>query len=223
MLARSDAYTILPENKGMGELVCSTWAVRGSWAVPVPVLGMSPAGRLPSNPNPWLSEEAIQQGQGHICPPISITQHPPIHFSHQVSHLGISWTGKSLCFPPCFRFITGSGKCSVLQPKPLPNSVSSKNPFTCICNRCCSKTLEKKEPQDKMPKNTQPRGQAVDTAMPAKDSSRNFSPASGQELCSSEPAQHAGCLWISRAAPACWDHRLAKAYFNANSCWINKH
>ncbi|XP_050192561.1 leucine-rich repeat-containing protein 56 isoform X4 [Myiozetetes cayanensis] len=121
------------------------------------------------------------------------------------------------------RFVTDSGGCSVLQPKPLFNSIPSKKPFTCICNECCSKTLENKKPQGKMPKNTQPRGgQAVYTAMPVKGSSRKFSPASGRGTCFPEPAQDAVCFWISRAAPACWLHQPTKAYSRTNSCWINK-
>ncbi|KAM6322058.1 leucine-rich repeat-containing protein 56 [Podargus strigoides] len=93
------------------------------------------------------------------------------------------------------------------------NSIASKKPFTCICKGWCSKTLENEEPR----RNHRPRaGQAVDTAIPVKGSSGNFSSASGQGTCS-EPAQHANCLRIPRAAPACWEQQPAKACFRMSS------
>lgn len=145
----------------------------------------------------------------------------PKLFTPWVSHVAVRWTGKSLCFPLCFRFITGSGGCSVLQHKMLSNSIPSKKPFTCLCSGCCSKTLENKESLGH--KNTQPRGgQTVYTEMPVKGSSREFSPASGQRACPPGPAQHDGCLWIPKAVPACGLHQPAKAHSRTSSCWVTK-
>ncbi|XP_032859371.1 leucine-rich repeat-containing protein 56 isoform X7 [Tyto alba] len=121
------------------------------------------------------------------------------------------------------RFITGSGGRSVLQTETLSNPIPSKKPSTCICNGRCSRTLENEEPQAKMPQNTQARGgQAMDTAVPAKGSSGNFSPGSGQGRCSREPARRAGCLGVPRAEPARWEHGLATAPVRTSSCWIQK-
>lgn len=145
----------------------------------------------------------------------------PKPFTPSVSHLAVRRTGKSLCFPLCFRFVTGSAGCSVLQHKTLSNSIPSKKPFTCLCSECCSKILENKEPQG--PKNTQPRGgQEMYTAMAVKVSSREFSPASGQRTCSPGRAHHTGCCWIPRAVPACGLHQPAKAHSRASSCWVIK-
>lgn len=216
-LAGNDAGVTLPETRRAGELVCPPELCL--WTVPHHQQCWQ--GGCQWTQTDCQSKQFSMANIGtHLLSQLHHTASPePV--TPWVSHLAVTWTGKSLCFPLCFRFVTGSGRYSVLQNKTLSNSIPSKNPFTYLCNGSCSKTLENKEPQG--PKNTQPRGgQAVYTARPVKGSSREFSPASGQRTRSPGPAQHTHCLWIPKAAPACCLHQPAKAHSRTSSCWVIK-
>ena len=144
-----------------------------------------------------------------------------------VSHLAhsVSRSSKLLWFCTCFRFITCSRRHRVLQPEPLSNPISSKEPFTCDSDRFCSKTPGAEEAQGEVPEANQPRGAP---AMPGTSNSRDFSSAAGQKPCSAEPAQCTSSTGASApqppgAVPDRWQHCQAEAYLRTCSCWISRH